>query len=160
MSNKINEENNNMSNKANKITDEQNNKLKNLEKKLDPNIKKEDLDFVKTPGYLSKKRIVINPQTKDNKSFMDAITLSLFCKSIGKNNTRPNNIRKFSDTINWEDINFPLTCEDYEQFEKNNKDMKLNVLELNDNQVYDYVYRSKHDKRKNEVNLLLLKKKH
>ena len=160
MSNKINEENNNMSNKANKITDEQNNKLKNLEKKLDPNIKKEDLDFVKTPGYLSKKRIVINPQTKDNKSFMDAITLSLFCKSIGKNNTRPNNVRKFSDTINWEDINFPLTCEDYEQFEKNNKDMKLNVLELNDNQVYDYVYRSKHDKRKNEVNLLLLKKKH
>ena len=160
MSNKVNEENNNMSNKANKITDEQNNKLKNLEKKLDPNIKKEDLDFVKTPGYLSKKRIVINPQTKDNKSFMDAITLSLFCKSIGKNNTRPNNIRKFSDTINWEDINFPLTCEDYEQFEKNNKDMKLNVLELNDNQVYDYVYRSKHDKRKNEVNLLLLKKKH
>ena len=36
--------------------------------------------------------------------------------------------------------------------------MKLNVLELNHNQIYDYVYKSKHDKRKNEVNILLLKK--
>ena len=148
-----------MSNKKN-ISDEQNNKLNNLEKKLDLKIKKEDTDYVKTPEYLSKERIIINPQTKDNNFLMDAITLSLFCKSIGKNNTRPINIRKFSDTINWEDINFQPTGEDYIQFEKNNKDMKLNVLELNDNQIYDYVYRSKHDKRKNEVNILLLQKKH
>ena len=119
------------------------------------------MDYVKTPEYLNKKGIVINPQTKDNKrSFMDAITLSLFRKSIGQNNTRRINITKYSDTINWEDINFPPTDEDYKQFEKNNKHMKLNVLELNNNQIYDYVYRSKHDKRTNEVNLLLLEKKH
>ena len=122
--------------KKSKISDEQSNKLNNLEKKLDTKIKKEDSDYVKTPEYLSKKRVVINPQTKENKSFMEAITLSLFCKSIGKNNTRANNIRKFRDTINWEDINVPPTSEDYKQFEQNNKDMKLNVLELNDNQIY------------------------
>ena len=90
--------------KENKISDKQNNKKQNNKKennkkqnKLislhikinedehDKNRDKNKSDFVKTPECLKNKRIVINPQTKDNKSFMDAITLSLFCKSIGKN---------------------------------------------------------------------------
>ena len=90
---------------------------------------------------------------------MDSVTLSLYCKSIGKNNTRSKNIRKYSDTINWENISFPPT-EDYKQLETNNENIKLNVLELNDNQIFDYVYRSRLDNRKNKVNLLLLEKKH
>ena len=40
---------------------------------------------------------------------MDAVTLSLYCKTIGKNNTSSKNIRRYSDTINWENINFPPT---------------------------------------------------
>ena len=31
---------------------------------------------------------------------MDAVTLSLFCKSRGKKDTRSRKIRKYSDTIN------------------------------------------------------------
>ena len=49
---------------------------------------------------------------------MDAVILALYSKAIGKNNTRPNNIRKYSDTINWNDINFPSTDQDYIILEK------------------------------------------
>ena len=55
---------------------------------------------------------------------MDAVTISLFCKSRGKNDTRSRKIRKYSDTINSENINFSPTSEDYKQFEANNNDIK------------------------------------
>ena len=117
-------------------------------------------DYVKTPEFLVKRKLIINPLTKDNKSFLDSVTLSVHHKVIGKNNTRQNKIRKYSDTFNWKNINFPPTNEDYEQFEKDTEDIKLNILEIKHNEEIDYVYESKLDDRKNKVNLLLLEKKH
>ena len=86
---------------------------------------------------------------------MDIVTLSSYCKSIGKNNTGPNKIRKFSGTINWENINFPPTGQDYKQLEANNENIKLNGLELNDEENFFCIYKSSLH-RKNEVNVLLL----
>ena len=42
----------------------------------------------------------------------------------------------------------------------NNEDIKLNILEIKDNEKIEYVYQSKLDDRKNKVNLSLLEKKH
>ena len=56
---------------------------------------------------------------------MDAVTLSLFCKPIGKNDTRFSKIRKYSDTI-----------------------ITIDTIDTN---LFD---------RQNQVNLLLLEKKH
>ena len=103
---------------------------------------------------------MINPRTKDNKSSLDSVTLSLYHKLIGKNNTRSNKIRKYSDTIIWKHINFPPTERDYKQLERNNENIKLSVLEINDNGNVYYVCKSKFDDRKNEANLFLLEKKH
>ena len=61
---------------------------------------------------------------------MDAVILSLYSKTICKNNTRPNNIRKYNDTINWSDINFPSTVQDYIMLEKDNEN-KLMILKIN-----------------------------
>ena len=58
-------------------------------------------DYVKTPEFLVSRKLIINPLSKDNKSFLDSVTRSLHHKTIGKNNTRPNKIRKYSDTFNW-----------------------------------------------------------
>ena len=80
-------------------------------------------DYVKTSDFQVNKGVVINPVTNDNKSFQDSVTLSLHHKTIGKNNARPNKIRKYSDTFNWENINFPPTEKDYKQFEIDNKDV-------------------------------------
>ena len=123
------------------ISDEQSRKIKNLEGKvknlqakkiiiIKKSITINDLeeekilnkgDDVKTPEILISKKLIINPLTKDNKSFLDSIKLSLHHKTIGKNNTRPTKIRKYSDTFNWENINFPPTGEDYKQLEIINK---------------------------------------
>ena len=132
--NMSNEGNNNMSNEENEennVNTEQLKKINNLQKKINKNkkekllltvedihkenIDKNDSDYAKTPKCLINKKIRINPQTKDNISFMDAITLSLYFKTIGKNNTRSSKIRKYSGTINWKNINFPLTGQDYKQ---------------------------------------------
>ena len=152
MFNKTNEKNDSMSNEENDFSTEQKNKLNNLQEKInknkkkqkkliltdedihEENINKKDSDYVKTPKCLINKKMVINPQTEDNKSFMDAVTLSLYFKSTGKNNTRSSKIRKYSDTINWKNIDFPPTSEDYEQLEINNENIGLNVLEFDDNE--------------------------
>ena len=97
--------------------------------------------------------------TKDNKSFLDSVTLSLNHKIIGKNNTRPNKIRKHSDTLNWKNINFPPTSEDYKQFEIDNKDVKLNILEIkSDEKEIDYIYKSNFDDRKQSKYIIVRKK--
>ena len=164
----VSNDNDNMSNEENeeRINPEQNDKLNKLQEKLDtakskktPNNEEIKSDYIKTPKCLIDKRIVINRQTKDNKSFMDAITLSLYCKKIGKNNTRSKNARKYSDTINWKNINFPPTGQDYKHFEANNENIKLNVLEIDDNEKIYYIYESNYDDRQNTVNVLLLEKK-
>ena len=106
-------------------------------------INKKRSDYVKTPKFLVSKKLIINPLTKDNKSFLDSITLSLHHKTIGKNNTRPNNIRKYSDTFNWENINFSPTEKDYKQFEINNKDINLNIQTIkSDEKETEYSYES------------------
>ena len=121
-------------------------------------IDNKDSDFVKTPKFLVNKMIVLNPLTKDKKSFMDAVTLSLYSKTIRQNNTRPSNIRKYSDCINWEDIDFPPTVQDYGMLEKNNKNISLNVLEIGETERFNYIYKSSDRKGQNKSNIV--RKKH
>ena len=63
-------------------------------------------------------------------------------KTIGKNNTRPNKIRNYSDTFNWKNINFPPTHEDYKQFAIDNKEVNLNILTIKGDGI-DYIYKSR-----------------
>ena len=132
---------------------------KNKEPKIS-NHKKSN--FVKTTEFFIPKKAILNPQTIDDKSFQDSITLSLNHKRIGKNFCRPKNIRKYSDTFNWGNINCPPTQEDYKQSDIDKEDVNLNILSIKgDVEEIDYIYRSqfKFD-RGYEVNLSLLENKH
>ena len=138
------------------ILNEQSRTINNLE---EPKIN----NYVKTPEFLISKKIIINPlTTKDTKSFLDSVTLSLHHKTKGKNNTRPNKIRKYNDTFNWKNINFLPTEKDYKQFEIDNKEVNLNILAIKgDEKEIDYIYKSQFEpNRKYKLNLLLLEKKH
>ena len=99
--------------------------INNLEKPKISNNKKSN--FVKTPEFLTPKKATLNPQTIDDKSFQDSITLSLNHKRIEKNFCRPKNVRKYSETFNLENINFLPTEEDYKQFEIDNGDVNFLV---------------------------------
>ena len=68
--------------------------------------------------------------------------LLLYSKTIGKNNTRPSNIRKYGDPINWKNINFPPTGVDYAMLENNNENISLNVLEEDEKERFKYIHRS------------------
>ena len=111
---------------------------------------------------LISKKFLLNPLTTNNESFKDSITLSLYHKAIGKNNTRPKKIRKYSDTINWKNINFPPMGEDRKQFEINNENVNLNILVIKgDEKEIDYIYKSQFKPDgKDKANLLLLENKH
>ena len=128
--------------------------INNLEEPKISNNKK--LNFVKTPEFLISMKAILNPHTVDDKSFQDFITLFLYHKRIGKNFCRPENIRKY-DIFNWGNINFPPKYEDYEQFEIDNKDVRLSILKIygKEKKQYDRGY-----DRDYEVNLLLLENKH
>ena len=168
----------------NNILNEQSKKINNLEEpKINKNLEKTKInnnklsitindleeekitnnkgsDYVKTPECLVSKKLIINSLTKDNKSFLDSVTLSLHHKTIGKNNTRPNKIRKYSDTFNWKNINFPPTHKDYKQFEIDNKKVNLNILTIKGDEI-DYIYKSRFESDRNyKANLLLLENKH
>ena len=98
----------------------------------------------------------------DKKSFLDSITLSLYHKGIGKNNAKPNNIRKHSDVFNWDNINFSPTVYDYQKFGDDNEHINLKILKFYEEKTkIRYIYESQYGyDRDCEVNLLLLGKNH
>ena len=49
---------------------------------------------------------------------------------MGKNFAIPSQIEPYVDNFNWENINFPPTEEDYEQFEIDSERTSLNILNL------------------------------
>ena len=86
--------------------------------------------FIPTPDWLKNKKATINPNnTKDAYCFMYAATIALYHKELGSN---PEHIsKKLLEHIlllNWHDIDFPASYEDYIIFEKLNEDIALNLL--------------------------------
>ena len=113
--------------------------------------------------YDSKRFIdfIFNPQSNDNKSFQYSVTLSLHHKEIGLNPCRISNIGPFINNLNWENINFPPTEQNYQQFEMNNTSIALNILQANNEEKIGHLYKSRYNKtRENKVILLQLENKH
>ena len=107
--------------------------------------------------YIKSKKAVLNPKSNDNKSFQYFITLSLYYKEIGNNFNRITKIKLYANNVNWNNINFPPTEQDYENFEINNLEIALNIYQLN-NEKISQLYKSNYDRTK-QVNLLLLENK-
>ena len=123
--------------------------------------KKESTNTVKTPENLKPKKAVLNQQSNDNKSFQYSVTLSLHHKDVGKNPCRISNIGQFINNLNWENINFPPTEQDYQQFEMNNTSIALNILQVSNEEKISHLYKSRYSKtRENKLILLQLENKH
>ena len=85
--------------------------------------------------YIKSKKAVLNPKSNDNKSFQYFITLSLYYKEIGNNFNRMTKIKLYANNVNWKNINFPPTEQDYENFEINNLEIALNIYQLNNEKI-------------------------
>ena len=84
--------------------------------------------YIKSPEWILNKRATINPKNKDNKCFQYSITVALNHQNIENHPERISNIKPFIDKYNWKDIDFPAGIKDWEKFEKNNKEIALNIL--------------------------------
>ena len=73
-------------------------------------------------------------------------------------NNRITKIEPYIINLNWNNINFPPTNQDYASFEINNENISLNIYQL-DNEIISQLYKSIHNRPK-EINLLLLENKH
>ena len=84
--------------------------------------------YIDSPKWI-KHKATINPKnTKDNKCFQYSLTTALNHREIRKNPQRISNIKPHIDKYNWKDKNFPAGIKNWEKFERNNKDIALNIL--------------------------------
>ena len=109
--------------------------------------------YIKSPEWILNKRATINPINKYNKCFQCSITVALNHQKIRNNLERISNIKPFINNYNWKGIDIPAGVKDWEKFEKNNKEVALNILyTLPNTKQLKLAYKSKYNrKRKDQV---------
>ena len=73
-------------------------------------------------------KATINLKNNDDKGFQYAIIAALNHEQIRSRPERISNIKPFIDHYNWKEIDFSSNKKDWNEFEKNNKAIALNVL--------------------------------
>ena len=90
--------------------------------------------YIPTPEKLANQKAVINPKNNNNKSFLYSTGIFVFYDEIDMKN--PSRVSKKSlkccDRLNIDNINFPPTIKDIEQFEKDNLDIPITIFEYGD----------------------------
>ena len=113
--------------------------------------------FIKTPEWIKNKNCTINPKNNDNKCFQYSFTLSLNHNQINNNPLRISKIKPFINNLNWENIIFPPTQQDYKQFEINSNTIALIILKIQEQEKIRHYYKSQYNKiRENKVILLMI----
>ena len=68
--------------------------------------------YIDSPDWIKHKKATINPKSKDNKCFRDAITAALNHRKINNHPEKISNLQPFFDQYNWKDIEFLLHSKD------------------------------------------------
>ena len=79
------------------------------------------------PGWLARKKAIINPQNNDEECFKWAVIAALRWTDIKSHPERISNLREFSNDYDWSGLKFPVSIKDINVFEMNN-DLSVNVL--------------------------------
>ena len=85
--------------------------------------------YIETPVWIKNKNVTINPENMySDKCFKYAVIATLYHRQIANQLERLNNLRPFANGYSWDGITYPINDRDHDRFEKNNKDIALNVL--------------------------------
>ena len=86
------------------------------------------------------------------------LTVALNHEQIKKDPQRITKIKPFINQYNWKELNFPLQKKDWNEFDKNNKTIGLNILYVpRGTEEIRHAYKSKHNlKGENQVILLMI----
>ena len=94
----------------------------------------------------------------DNCCFQYAVTDALNHMNISNHPESVKNITPFINKYDWNDIKFPCDSCSWKKFEKNNKYIALNILQIpyDEKNIY-HAYKSKHNnERKNQIVLVMI----
>ena len=73
-------------------------------------------------------------------------------QNINHNPERTSKLRPFINDYNWDDINFPAGHKDYSAFERNNRDITLNIIYVPHNtKQIEQAYISKHNNERDTM---------
>ena len=87
--------------------------------------------YIPTPKELANKKAIINPKSNDNKCSLYSAGISVFIDELGNKNLEriSKKLLKCCERLNVDNINFPPTTKDIEQFEKDNLDISVTIFE-------------------------------
>ena len=74
--------------------------------------------YIPLPNFIMRKKAILNMENKDDKCFLWCILRYLHPRE--KHSTRINDLKKYENDLNFEQINFPVKLKDISKFEKQN----------------------------------------
>ena len=120
---------------------------------------KRENSYIKSPEWIANKKATINPKNEADKCFKYSIIDALHHNEFKSHPETLSNMHHFfSCGYNWEGIEFPAGTKDWKRFEKNDKTIALNILQVPHNEIkISHAYKSEYNrKRKNQVVLLMI----
>ena len=112
--------------------------------------------YIPLDPYLANKKALINMQNEDEKCFMWSVLRALYPK-----NTNPqridNDLKSKQDSINMDDIRYPVNFRAIDRFEIQNPNISISVVGYNKDDLVHPLRKSIYTKRKHNIVLLLLK---
>jgi len=109
--------------------------------------------YIKLPQKIEDKKAVINVQNYDNRCHEWAVLSALY--PTDEHPQRTSTYQMHLGELDYTGITFPVSIKDNDKFEKNNKDIAINVFILLGGNVVGSNRISKEHGRKHEINLLL-----
>lgn len=112
--------------------------------------------FIELPKWIKYKHACINIQNNDAFCFLWSIVAALF--PANNNAHRTSSYPHFENILNTQDMSFPVGFSDIKIFEKNNKNISVNVYGLgNKSSIVGPLYKTDY-RKKHHVNLLIIEK--
>ena len=87
--------------------------------------------YIATPKWIANKKATINPKNRqDSCCFAYSIVAAIHHKDIDHHPEKITKLAPYVNNYNWNDINFPTEQKVWKTFERNNKDIALKILSV------------------------------
>lgn len=98
--------------------------------------------YIELSKDIQSKKAVINIKNHDNKCFVWSVLAGIHYKNIQNNLERVNHYKKHENELNMNNITYPVSIDQIDKFEEQNKDISINV----------YAYKWKKSGKKDKTN--------
>ena len=112
--------------------------------------------YIELPSWVSLKKACINIKNEDDKCFKYSIQCGVHKIYEKAHPERMTHYKNLTDSLNWDNVNFPASTVDVDTFEENNKEtISVNIFYIDNDSILLY-RRTKNTNTSHQLNLLLL----